>query len=194
MTKKIISLAASLSLTSLILFTACTSSKVKVETSSFTEEFVSENVKLFTSFAGCGVQIWQNEWGNHEATFALDYDKGCITVGSVGWWGGSFGCYNNGIPDGSRLNLSKIKKVTFEAKASSYGTFYMNFDNGMKNEINVSKNFKQYTIDLSGLSKESDYLFTIGGVRDLNESGTKIYLRNISFYDNEGNETIPEYF
>jgi len=152
-----------------------------------------EKSVLFKTFPGCGVQIWQNEWGAHEMTFDIDYTAGCITVGNVGWWGGSFGCYDNGIPNGATLNLSDIAKVTFEAKASSYGTFYMNFDNNQKNEIDVTPNFKEYSIDLNHMKSKTDYLFMIGGVRDLNDKGTQIYIKNITFYDYDGNETVPKY-
>jgi hypothetical protein len=148
---------------------------------------------LFSTFGGCGIQIWQNEWGQYENTFDIDYVNGCITVGPVGWWGGSFGCYDNGIPNGATFNLSHISKITFEASASSYGTFYMNFDGNQKFEIDVKPEFKEYTLEFSHLKAKTDFIFMIGGVRDLSDYGTKIYLKNIKFYDQNGEETVPKY-
>lgn len=153
----------------------------------------NEKSVLFKSFPGCGVQIWQNEWGAHENTFDIDYTHGIITVGSVGWWGGAFGCYDNGIPNGATFNLTDIEKITFEAKASSYGTIYFNIDNNNKNEIDLTPNFKEYTVEVNNLKSKSDVLFMIGGVRDLSDRGTQVFIQNIAFWDYEGNEVTPKY-
>ena len=67
------------------------------------------------------------------------------------------------------------------------------FDNNQKNEIYVTPNFKEYTIELNHMKSKTDYLFMIGGVRDLNDKGTQIYIKNITFYDYDGNETVPKY-
>lgn len=153
----------------------------------------SEKSVLFKTFGGCGVQIWQNEWGAHENSFELDYTAGKFTVGNIGWWGGAFGCYDNGISNGAKFNLSHIAKITFEAKASCYGTLYFNFDNNQKNEIDLSPEYKEYTIEFDHLKSKTEVLFMIGGVRDLSDAGTEVYIKNIAFYDFEGNETVPKY-
>lgn len=152
-----------------------------------------ENDGLFKTFGGCGVQIWQDEWNSHDATFSIDYAEGKITVGKVGWWGGSFGAYQDGVPNGGTFNLSKVAKIEFDAKASTYGTIYFNIDDSNKNEIDIPTDFKHYEIPVKKAKAKAESLFAIGGVRDLNKEGCEIFIKNIAFYDAKGNEIVPEY-
>ena len=151
------------------------------------------DAKLFKTFPGCGVQIWQDEWNDHNMTFSIDYGSGTITVGSVGWWGGAFGSYDNGKANGGTFNLSKLAEIRFDAKASTYGTVYFNVDDKNKNEIDIPTEFMHYSVPVKKASAKATNLFIIGGVRDLNDPGTTITLKNISFYDAKGNEIIPQY-
>jgi hypothetical protein len=180
----------------LIFVSSCATTKVEQsysQTPPVYSQVSTEKSQLFKTFAGCGIQIWQNEWGAHENTFAIDYVSGTITVGSVGWWGGAFGCYDNGISNGATFNLTNIKKITFEAKASSYGTIYFNIDENNKNEVDLTPNFKEYTIKVPHARSKTDVLFMIGGVRDVNDMGTQITIKNIAFWDGNGNEVVPKY-
>jgi len=152
-----------------------------------------ENAGLFKSFGGCGIQIWQDEWNDHDVTFAIDYKSGTITVGSVGWWGGAFGSYDNGVDNGGRFDLSKLAEIRFDAKASTYGTIYFNVDNNNKNEVDIPSEYMTYSIPVKKASAKAANLFVIGGVRDLSDPGTTITLKNIAFYDAKGNEIIPQY-
>ena len=156
-------------------------------------EEIAEDAKLFKTFAGCGVQIWQDEWNNHDPTFTIDYAKGEITVGSVGWWGGAFGSYDNGKANGGTFNLSKVAEIRFDAKASTYGTIYFNVDDKNKAELDIPMEFMHYSIPVKKAGAKAVNLFVIGGVRDLNNPGTTITLKNISFYDAKGNEIVPQY-
>ena len=152
-----------------------------------------ENARLFKTFGGCGVQIWQDEWNDHDMTFSLDYAEGTITVGSVGWWGGAFGSYDNGKDNGNTFDLSKVAEVRFDAKASTYGTVYFNIDNNNKNELDIATEYMTYSVPVKKASAKATNLFVIGGVRDLSDPGTTITLKNVSFYDAKGKEIVPQY-
>ena len=178
------------------LITGCASSKKQTsyaQTPPVYSQVPGQKSVLFKTFGGCGIQIWQNEWGAHENTFDIDYVSGCITVGGVGWWGGAFGCYNNGISNGATFNLTKVKKITLEAKASGYGTIYFNIDSTMKNELDLTPNFKEYSVDVPFGKSKTEMLFMLGGVRDLNDYGTNVWIQNIAFWDEDGNEITPAY-
>lgn len=161
-----------------------------------TYKWVNEDVsdaKLFKTFGGCGVQIWQDEWNDHDLTFTLDYAEGKITVGKVGWWGGAFGAYDNGVSNGATFNLSNVAEIRFTAKASSYGTVYFKLDNKNNFEVDIPTEWREVSLPVKGASKKTDVLFMIGGLRDVNIPGTEITLKNISFYDKKGNEITPQY-
>ena len=154
----------------------------------------SGDAVIFGKFDGCGIQIWQDEGGNHALTFQINAAQGCITVGGVGWWGGAFGCFDNGVGNGESFNLSHIAKVTLEAKASNYGTIYFNFDNGVANNLDLGpEDFEEFEIEIENAKAKTPILFTIGNVTDLSRKGDQIWIRNIRFWDSEGNEVVPKY-
>lgn len=152
-----------------------------------------EEAKFFKTFGGCGIQIWQDEWNDHDMTFSIDYKSGTITVGSVGWWGGAVGSYDNGVDNGGTFDLSKVAEIRFDAKASTYGTIYFNVDKNNKNELDIATEYMTYSIPVKKASAKATNLFVIGGVRDLSDPGTTLTFKNIAFYDAKGNEIIPQY-
>ena len=152
-----------------------------------------EKSVLFKSFPGCGIQIWQDEWGQHDLTFGIDYQAGEITVSYIGWWGGAWGAYDNGIENGATFDLHEVAYMTLEAKASTYGTIYFNIDNNNQNELDLKLDWQEYKIPCQNLKRKTPTLFVMGGKYDINEKDTKVYLRNIAWWDENGNEIVPKY-
>ncbi len=153
----------------------------------------------FSKFEGCDLQIWSNTFTAATTTEGL-----VITVGSVGWWGGAF--VNNGAvgPTDSGVvtyDMSNVSKITFEAKISSEGDIWISTsdstasagaDKGKTFTLTTEWPESPYEFKISdGTNKVSTKDYGVLAVGGANVSGTTITLKNIAFYDSDGNEIVP---
>lgn len=151
------------------------------------------------------IQIWT-------ASFTATINSGCltITVGSVGWWGGAFVASGSVDPKDSGVvtyDMTSVKKISFDAMASVAGKFvaYGGSDSlaALHDpfEVSVTTEWQNFEFDVSKGSSKDYSLFCLGGATDPDAdlgtlggswaNGSTISIKNIAFYDANGNEIVP---
>lgn len=157
----------------------------------------------FKSVTGASIQIWENTF---EFADSDSSDEVCIKIlKTPGWWGGAYGCYDQGATAG-KYDLSKVRSVTFQAKASSSCTVVFGLitnewgydDTGKegwlssKKEIDIATEYKTKEIKLDEdktLSDDIDTLFQfMNGSIGANEY---LYIKDFAFFDANGEEIVP---
>lgn len=154
--------------------------------------------KVWKTFEGADLQIWING-----ETFTADDSKGYleVTVGSSGWWGGCY-CDSKAGKVGTTgyvsFDMSKVAKITFDAKGSAAGSFWVSQsdkDSKVANQvaITLTTDWVAQTYTTSGTSSTDYGVLDIGGgdKNTTTTSGYKVYIRNIAFYDASGKEIVP---
>jgi hypothetical protein len=94
--------------------------------------------------------------------------------------------------------MSKVAKITFDAKASAAGSFWVSTggsDTKPLHQVSVplTTDWVSQTYSTSGTSS-ADYAVLDFGGGDLSTtttSGYKVYIRNIAFLDASGKEIVP---
>jgi hypothetical protein len=154
--------------------------------------------KLWKTFEGADLQIWPN--GD---SFTADDTKGYleITVSSLGWWGGCY-CDSKAGKVGTTgyvsFDMSKVAKITFDAKGSAAGSFWVSQsdkDSKVANQVAVTltTDWVAQTYTTSGTSSTDYGVLDIGGgdKGTTTTAGYKVYIRNIAFLDASGKEIVP---
>lgn len=147
-----------------------------------------EDAPFWKSFAGCGVQPWDN-------TVMVDPASGLVTViTEKNWWGVGFGANDNGMPNGNRYDMSKVAKITFTAKASRDGMVLKvsaahDDKNGNTQKFTLTDSYTDYELVTTSLSEKAMYVIVLAGGED---PFRKIYVKNIAFFDKDGAEISPE--
>lgn len=194
--KKLVSALAILF--TLTLITSCQNAAIANGTTGEIRVGNGGNSVLWSSFDGTDLQIW-------DGTFTAETDNTnglIITVGSVGWWGGSF-C-NNGATaanavDVVTFNMSNVAKITFDAKASATGSMWVSNSNSSATgqgltAITLTTEWATKTFNCSGSVSANDYaVMAIGGgeLSTTTTSGYKVYIKNIAFWNSSGVEITP---
>ncbi|MBD5433017.1 MAG: hypothetical protein HDR35_01775 [Treponema sp.] len=138
---------------------------------------------------GLDLQVWQ-DWGGN-----FDMDGSTIIV-TGSWWGGAF--LGAG---GLEYDVSKIKSAKFKCTLDvyegkdSFGLYinpfgkdankaeFMDLELGEENEFEVEVKESMST---------SNILFQIGGVDPQPPVGTELTIKDFTFYDEDGNEVVPQ--
>ena len=150
---------------------------------------------LWSRFDGADMQVWGNTATLTETEEGLN-----IESGNAGWWGMCF-CNSTGVGAGSdavTFDMSKIKKITFEAKASENATMWASQSDATatvtnQTKINLSTSYatKEFVLRNPG-TKDYGVLDIGGGDLDTTtKSDVVISIKNIKFLDANGNETVP---
>ena len=146
---------------------------------------------LWASFEGADMQVWENTAGLTPTDECLE-----IEVKNSEWWGMCF-CNKADVAPGANavtFNMSKVKKITFDAKATTALSIWVSQSNNAAEKKN-DKTFawtteyetKTYTLLNPGTS---DYgVLDIGG--NSNPYEAVISIKNIKFYNSEGTEIVP---
>lgn len=155
---------------------------------------ISDNADpLWSSFEGADIQIWSGTFtAESDSTDGLK-----ITVGSAGWWGGAF-CDK---ADGSGLyfDMSKVAKITFDAKSSKIGSMWVSSSNNKaevtgQTKIDLSTEWETKVFDCSASVSSNDFaVLDIGGgdLATTVDAGFVIYLKDITFWDSDNKEIVP---
>lgn len=113
---------------------------------------------------------------------------------SFEWWGFAI-CSAPDVNDEKatvKYDLSSIAKITFEAKADEAGkTFYLNMctEDG-KQEFETEKEYTTYTYDVDTTKSGNHYAIISIGSGASNPT-TNLSIKNITFWDKNGNEVVP---
>lgn len=123
----------------------------------------------------------------------------CLNITKApGWWGGAYGLFDTGAPiEGVTCDLSSVRKITFEAKASADGrTFNFNVpkatDGNVETSIAVGTEYKTFTVEVpSGTTLNAETSTIVSMATGTMEAGDLLYIKNITFYDASGAEIVP---
>ena len=151
---------------------------------------------LWSMFDGADMQVWEKTADLEETDEGLD-----ITIGSSGWWGMCFcNSASTGVdsPDCVTFDMSKVAKITFEAKASKKASMWVSQSDAESKAVNQTKislstSYATKTFNLKNPGKKDYGVLDIGG-GDLNtttESDVVISIKNIKFLDASGTEIVP---
>lgn len=156
---------------------------------------------LWASFEGASMQIWRAEYAPYNSTADLEEtDDGlAITVLDEGWWGM---CFCNDASVGANdspvtFDMSKVAKITFEAKASKKGSMWISQSPRdskpyNKQQISLSTKFESKSYTLKNPGTDCYGLFDLGGEDgNITASDSVITIRNIKFLDANGNDCNP---
>ena len=158
----------------------------------------NSNSPLWVSFDGADMQVWDKTVKLTETKDGLE-----IKIGSLGWWGMCF-CNKSDVgaenPECVTFDMSKVAKISFEAKASETAAMWISQSDANsipQNEkvINLSTSFETKIYELSNPGTKDYGLFDIGGKKENNttyKTNVVITIKNIKFLDSNGNETIPQ--
>lgn len=150
---------------------------------------------LWSMLDGADMQVWENTATLTETDEGLD-----IEIGTVGWWGMCFcNAASVGPNDGAvTFDMSKVKKITFEAKASEKASVLIAQSNSNAVDVNhknieLSTNYLTKSYELISPEKNAYGLFDLlannkGGTT---KTGVVISIKNIKFLDVNGNEIVP---
>ena len=146
---------------------------------------------IWSTFEGADMQVWVDTAALTPTTECLE-----IKVRNSEWWGM---CFCNKADVGAdagavTFNMSGIRTITFDAKASSPVTIWVSQSDAAadkQNETNISltTNFETKTYTLQNPGTRDYGVLDIGG--NNNPFGTIISIKNIKFLDANGNETVP---
>ena len=161
-----------------------------------------DEVSLWASFDGASMQVWKDEWTKALTADLNETDEGLeITVGDSGWWGMCF-CNDAsvGANDGPvTFDMSKVAKITFEAKASKAGSIWVAQSPRDSNPANtqtkkLTKEFQTISYSLVNPGTDCYGVLDIGGDPNRGNivaSDSVITIKNIKFLDAKGNDCNP---
>ena len=150
---------------------------------------------LWSMLDGADMQVWEKTATLTETDEGLD-----IEIGTVGWWGMCFcNAASVGPNDGAvTFDMSKVKKITFEAKASEKASVLIAQSNSNAVDVNhknieLSTSYLTKSYELISPEKNAYGLFDLlannkGGTT---KTGVVISIKNIKFLDVNGNEIVP---
>jgi hypothetical protein len=173
-------------------FVACSSAADSSGSDDDTDGTSSTSSALWSSFEGCDIQIWYG----FTADTSNDYLE--MTVGDdVTWWGGAF-VNDASATDAITFDMSDVAEITFSAKGSDTGSFWISHENSsgtLSNQtaISLSTDWESCTYTCNGVTSTDLAVFAFGG-GDLSTTVTEGYvvsIKNIAFWDAEGNEIVP---
>lgn len=170
--------------------------ETETETNTGSDSSENESSSLWSMFDGADMQVWEKTATLEETDEGLD-----ITIGSAGWWGM---CFCNSASTGAdsedcvTFDMSKVKTITFEAKASKKASIWVSQSDAQskpanQTKINLTTSFETKTFTLKNPGKKDYGVLDIGG-GDLNtttESDVVISIKNIKFLDSNGKEIVP---
>ena len=178
-----------------LLATVGKTKKDNINTTIPTNSSSGESSALWSKFDGADMQVWEKTATLTETAEGLD-----IEIGSVGWWGMCF-CNAAGVGPNDNpvtFDMSKVKKITFEAKASETASVLIAQSNSKAEDVNhktidLSTDYKTKTYELKSPEKNAYGLFDLlanskGGTA---KTGIVISIKNIKFIDAAENETVP---
>ncbi len=156
---------------------------------------------IWSKFDGADMQVWNDE-ATKKPTALLEEKSDClaITIKAFGWWGMCF-CNNASTGPGAgctTFDMSNVKKITFEAKASENASMWVSQSNSAaqptnQKKIELSTSYEEKTYVLNNPGKTDYGVLDLGG-GDLNtttKSDVVISIKNIKFFDANDVETIP---
>ncbi|WP_191018239.1 hypothetical protein [Treponema zioleckii] len=159
----------------------------------------------FKTFSGCGVQLWVTDWDpanptNPTCTGDVE-DNAFVITGCLNYWGGQFGAFNE--MSGVEFDMSKVAKVTFDAKASTAGKgliFSVRLGDEIVNELkdfNVTTEYKTYSLQVTNpITSPTTEVFRLQGITDngavIGGKNVKTYIKNVAFFDSDGKEITPK--
>lgn len=151
---------------------------------------------LWSMFDGADMQVWEGTAMLEETDESLE-----ITIGSAGWWGM---CFCNAASVGAKssdcvtFDMSKITKITFEAKASEKATMWVSQSDAEskpqnQTKINLTTSFETKSFTLKNPGTKDYGVLDIGGgdLGTTTKSDVVISIKNIKFLDANGTETVP---
>ena len=161
----------------------------------------SSSSPLWASFEGADMQVWKATKDSPLTADVEETDEGLkITIGSENWWGMCF-CNDAAVgadDDPVTFDMSKVEKITFEAKASKAASMWVSQSDNKSKVINqkkvtLSTEFETKTYTLSEPGTNDYGVLDLGG-GDLGttvESDVVITVRNIKFLGADGSEKNP---
>lgn len=150
---------------------------------------------LWSMFDGADMQVWEKTATLTETAEGLD-----IEIGNVGWWGMCFCNAASVKPEEQPVtfDMSKVKKITFEAKASENASVLIAQSNSKAQDvhhkrIDLSTNYETKSYELTSPEKNAYGLFDLlanakGGTA---KAGVVISIKNIKFINADEVEIIP---
>ena len=155
----------------------------------------SDTTSLWHMFDGADMQVWEKTATLEETEEGLE-----ITIGDKGWWGMCF-CNDGavGVADGAvTFDMSNIKTVKFDAKASKKASIWVSASDSQaaaadQAKVTLSTEFETKSYTYVNTSAKDYGVLDIGGgdLGTTTESDVVITIRNIRFFDADGNETVP---
>ncbi len=161
---------------------------------------VSGDGPLWSMLDGADMQMWSDPSGLTAELEETSEGLKITVIGNENWWGMCF-C-NNAATDVAAgavtFDMSKITKITFEAKASENASMWVSQSNSQakvtnQKKIDLTTQFETKTFTLSNPGTKDYGVLDIGG-GDLSTTVKKdliIVIKNIKFFDANGNETVP---
>ena len=155
---------------------------------------------LWSMLDGADMQMWSDPSGLTAELEETSEGLKITVIGNENWWGMCF-C-NNAATDVAAgavtFDMSKITKITFEAKASENASMWVSQSNAQakvtnQKKIDLTTQFETKTFTLSNPGTKDYGVLDIGG-GDLSTTVKKdliIVIKNIKFFDANGNETVP---
>lgn len=152
---------------------------------------------IWSKFDGADMQVWEDTVSLSPTADGLE-----IKIGSKGWWGMCF-CNKADVdklsPDCVTFDMSKVKKITFLAKASKEASMWIAQSNENATDVNhkllnISTEFEEKTYELQSPGTHDYGLFDLGAndaVGGTKESKVVFTIKNIKFLDANGNEIVP---
>lgn len=161
---------------------------------------VSGDGSLWSMLDGADMQMWSDETGLTAELEETSEGLKITVIGNKNWWGMCF-C-NNAATDVNAgavtFDMSKIAEIKFEAKASENASMWVSQSNAQaqvtnQKRIELTTQFATKTFTLSNPGSKDYGVLDIGG-GDLSTTVKKdlvIVIKNIKFFDSNGNETVP---
>ncbi len=138
------------------------------------------------------LQIWADNGGG--ATAASTKEELIVTQ-TGGWWGIAICSKSNANDDTDSAkiyDMSKVAKVTFEAKSDKATSIWLSgCDNANKTTVTITDEYPEepYEVEFKTKIEGKHYAIVFIGGETADASW---YIKNISFFDDSGNEIIPD--
>lgn len=137
-------------------------------------------------------------WTDYNGGCTTQKQDGALVIVQTGNWYGVAICSaanaNDSSASGAIYDMSKIAKITFEAKAETEGT-KLNFSACTENAVSypLSTEYQSFEYDMSKAShaKSGNHYCMVSLVQNETTTGVIHYVKNIAFWDASGTEIIP---
>lgn len=137
-------------------------------------------------------------WADYNAACETNILDGALEIVQTGEWYGVAICSDKGANDKSSsaaiYDMSKIAKITFEAKSEPTGT-KLNFSACTENASTyvLTDEYQKFEYDMSKAdhAKTGNHYCMVSLVQNELKSGVTHYIKNIAFFDESGNEIVP---